>query len=671
LRNPRITRLGLVVATLIGAFGTAIAAAAPAGAATLGPYSGAASGNLVGLTALTIPGTLQAAAVALAPTTAQVSSTANLAAATGKDSYARADNLDASLISGSVNLDNLVVEADQSAPPDNPTAATKTLASVPADPLADATLTTATASARWLGADTCVPLGTDIAHGTSTAATANLVTGTPLGSAVVSVVNSAGGPVTSDSSVKLVAVPDQDNEGLQSTQLDQITSIVLFKGTAEEVDINVAAPPMITATATGFPGGASVTYTEPILTVVEGGKTLGTLNAATSQTTLTIPDLATLSLGTLTKTLAANGTSASGSADLLNIQIGVATINVANLTVAGGSVAAAVPVGGLPCTNPLGEAHKDSSTTAVAPGQSFTYTITVPNRGVCPLVDVVATDTITAPAGTQVSSVPPPSSVSGGGLTLTYDIGTLAPNATVNIPITIVAPPGTPAGYVFSDAGTVSGMCNNEPPGTPPYTQPISFTGPTTFVPAEPDCHLDQSNKASDHLQVVPGETFNYYVHVLNDGTSECTNVVVTDPLGPGVTFVSATDGGTASGGTVTWTIPTMASGASETLTVEVEANPSDKTGTTLPDTATIRSTQEPNGIPVSTPGPTVTGLSVLAPPNPASPASPDAVVASPTLPFTGGQPLAPWGLGLLIAGAVAWAWRRRSGMTTPANRRN
>jgi uncharacterized repeat protein (TIGR01451 family) len=689
--GPVTAVLGLLAAAAMVAL-----PAAPSAAQTTS-YTGAATGNLVGLTAATIPGTLQVGAISVAPSTAQVDSSGGLAAAPGASSYAKAENLDADLLNDGVKLDNLVVEADQSAPPDNATPTTKTLATVPADPVADATVTTATADARWLGADSCLPVGTDIARGTSTAATANVLTGTGLGSAVVSVVNSSGGPVTSTSSVALMAGSGPSAEGLQATQLDQLTGIILFKGSASEVDINVSTPPEIVATATGVPGGASVTYTEPVLTVTMGGTTIGTLDAAKADTSLTIPGLITLSLGQLTKTVATDGTSASGSANLLNVGINLGPLSVANLTVAGASAAASVPAGGVDCSsqntpNPLGESHKDASSSAVAPGSPFDYTITVPNRGTCTLTDVTVTDTITAPAGTRITSVPAPTSTADGGLTLTWDLGQLSPNQTTNIPVTVTTPADTPAGFAFRDSGSVTGQCN----GTS-YTQPISLSGPSTFTPTVGSCHLDESTVSSDHSQVLPGETFDYDVHLLNDGTAPCTDIVVTDALGGGVTFVGATDGGTESGSTVTWNVPTLAPGGSMTLVAEVSANRSDTPGTTLPTTVTIVPTQEPNGVKASTGGPTVSTVSQLAPSDPPTPVggaqpgtaagadrsgngSGSGAAADPAadpagdppavttaagatgaeLPFTGGQPLAPYGLGLLVVGVVGWAVRRR-----------
>ena len=64
----------------------------------------------------------------------------------------------------------------------------------------------------------------------------------PTGDALVSVVNNNGGAAYSESSVGLVDVAGQTNKGLKSTVLDQIDGVVLFKGSANELTLNVGCP---------------------------------------------------------------------------------------------------------------------------------------------------------------------------------------------------------------------------------------------------------------------------------------------------------------------------------------------------------------------------------------------------------------------------------------------
>src|SRR5262249_18194220 len=133
----------------------------------------------------------------------------------------------------------------------------------------------------------------------------------------------------------------------------QLTGITLFKGMPNAITINVLAPPVVTAEASGKNGGAKVTYSEPILQVVQGGMVVGELNAATGNTTLDLSPLAPLALGTLTSHVASDGTSATGSADLLDVNVLTAPLPIdpgLRIAIAAGSVSAKVPSGGIDCS---------------------------------------------------------------------------------------------------------------------------------------------------------------------------------------------------------------------------------------------------------------------------------------------------------------------------------
>jgi uncharacterized repeat protein (TIGR01451 family) len=72
---------------------------------------------------------------------------------------------------------------------------------------------------------------------------------------------------------------------------------------------------------------------------------------------------------------------------------------------------------------------------------------------------------------------------------------------------------------------------------------------------------------------VTVGEMIEYVITVTNDGPDEAADVVVTDTLPAGVTFVSATNGGVIADGVVTWTKGSLASGAETVDTVVVTAD--------------------------------------------------------------------------------------------------
>ncbi|EIM71695.1 hypothetical protein A3SI_20317, partial [Nitritalea halalkaliphila LW7] len=55
------------------------------------------------------------------------------------------------------------------------------------------------------------------------------------------------------------------------------------------------------------------------------------------------------------------------------------------------------------------------------------------------------------------------------------------------------------------------------------------------------------------------GEAFTYTITVTNNGPSDAQQVVVTDALPAGVSFVSADTGGSLDNGVVSWPVGTLA----------------------------------------------------------------------------------------------------------------
>ncbi len=116
----------------------------------------------------------------------------------------------------------------------------------------------------------------------------------------------------------------------------------------------------------------------------------------------------------------------------------------------------------------------------------------------------------------------------------------------------------------------------------------VNNTASVTLSPASADINLS-NNTASETVLVtlLPdlkitktgpdpayfGTDFSYTLTIENIGLTEATTVMAEDELPSGVTFVSASDGGTESAGVVTWNIGTLAVGASVTRTVTVHAS--------------------------------------------------------------------------------------------------
>lgn len=469
---------------------------------------------------------------------------------------------------------------------------------------------------------------------------------------------------------------------LTTETTQNVAPITLFQGiSGAQVTIKVLAPIELQANAGGVPGSASVHYgfagisptdnTTPVLSITAGGSTQtltsqqlfgnGGVKLALGVADVTIGTPAHSLTGneTTSPSVAADGTSASAAADFIRVTVpgnlpvpqndpvggplgqvlnpilnpvvsGLAPIlkqiqqgltsaglNVADVRVGHLEAQTTVPTGGIDCstptpppsTNPFSEAMKDVSALTAAPGATFNYTVRFPNRGDQEVTNVVVTDTYTGgpPALQFVSSVPAPTSQQGN--VLTYQIGTLQPGQYAQITLTFKVPSDAPAGTVYHNHAVISGSYAGKP-----TSQTVDVNGPTVQAPGGGGCNLGFSTKYASNKQVKTGEDFAYYVNVANSGGQACSNVAVSDPLPSGVTFVSCSNSCTHSGNTVTWNLGTIAPGQSEVVSVVVKVT---ATSGTLPNTAHITAS---NGSPAnpSTPGPTVSGVSVVSPGSPA-----------------------------------------------------
>lgn len=609
---------------------------APAASAATGDYSGSANADLVHLNAVNIPGVVDVADATVAPVSSVASST------TTPRVTSHATNANLKLLDAAVN-ENLLVEAKQTALPDNASGVHDELLSVPAAPLLTADVATADAHSRWKADGSCITSGL-ISSAISKVADAVVLPGSP-GGDVVALTNDADptGAVVSATSLGLVKQPaSAANYAVRSTSSTQITSVSLFDGA---LVIEVVTAPKVVATATGVAGTSTVVLTQPVLkvngTTIVAGEDLAPLN---------IPGLPVIELtaGNLTKTISADGTTATGSGNLLSLKLlSEPSLGTAiDLTIGNVTATAKAPAGGVDCStsteDPLRDARKDTSAMSVNPGQAFDYTITVPNRGTSDLTNVIVKDTVSgSPALTLVSSSPEPTSRSGN--TYTYSLGTIKPNEVKTITMTFRVPASAESGTEYSNSAVITATYEGRT-----VTKTVTTPYPTVDAPGTGPCDLSRSTKFASHLQVRPGQQFTYYVNVFNQGGQACTGIEVEDELPAGVSFVSCTADCTHDGRQVSWDIDELAPGASMQLAVTVKTT---ATSGSLPNTAIITPDAGTGGSP-STPGPTVGTTSVLAPSDPAS--RDDLVLAR-----TGISPLVALTATLLLGGALVM--RRRA----------
>lgn len=166
------------------------------------------------------------------------------------------------------------------------------------------------------------------------------------------------------------------------------------------------------------------------------------------------------------------------------------------------------------------------------------YTITVKNEGSGAAKNLVVTDKL------------PEGITANGQSTVTFDVGTLGPNETKTFTIDAKA----------SQTGSFVNVADVTGDGI------VAVSNPVTTKVTKPNLEITKTAPEADYLNA----RFDYTITVQNTGDAVAKDTKVVDNLPSGVEFVSATEGGSIAGSTVTWTLGDMAPGASKTLVATV-----------------------------------------------------------------------------------------------------
>lgn len=214
-------------------------------------------------------------------------------------------------------------------------------------------------------------------------------------------------------------------------------------------------------------------------------------------------------------------------------------------------------------------------------GGAVVFTVTLTNDGPSTARNIVLTDAI--PAGLTFNNatlngqagVQTGSNVSFPGITL-------APGATASATLNFTVQ-NTASGTIINTASIpdLSAAGEND----------ITNNSASANITVTPVVDLVLTKSVND-TTAAAGDTLTYTVNVVNNGPSAAQNVVITDTLPAGVTFVSGTGPGgalTAVGGVVTVNVGTLASGATTSFTVLATINANVSTVQT--NTATVTTT--------------------------------------------------------------------------------
>ena len=425
----------------------------------------------------------------------------------GNLSYGRGSGVEVGLVNTLPTATNQVMLAGRafgSALPGMKDPVVKEIKPLPTNPLAYASLLRGTAQAKWNDDSSCI-LGEPISQGSGYAADVQLVnTGAanPDGT-MKTPVAAADAPtpernvVFSRSFTQLVPQTDAKgavlgrNWGLMSETRQTYAPITLFKGTANQLTIEIAGEWVLRTVATGvggttgnwvFYGPRDVSPQTPVVRVIRADGTIaGQLTTqmipvlGPTGLVVTVPGVAEIAIGedpreiggaaTTNPKLSADGTSAAAAVDIVRIKLleqrnaqGQVTQGLADIRVGHMESRAKVPVGGISCALPV---SKTSDKQTVAPDETFTYTITVKNPFAdCDLTEVKVVDTITTDPGIRYTigaSTPPADSTTANSLTWN-DIGPIKPNQSKSVTVSISVNANSAPGK-FTNTAVASGKC--------------------------------------------------------------------------------------------------------------------------------------------------------------------------------------------------------------------
>ena len=191
------------------------------------------------------------------------------------------------------------------------------------------------------------------------------------------------------------------------------------------------------------------------------------------------------------------------------------------------------------------------------PGETLTYTIVLANAGGTDATGFGVSDPIDA--NTTFVSADNGGTFAGGVVTW---IGLTVP-AGGNVVLHVVTAVRAPLAAGVTQISNVAYQTGTTPPSC------ASAGLQCAVLPTPGSVTLTKSAiDANGNGIAEPGESLSYTIVLTNTGGSDVASYGVTDPLDPNLVFVSADNGGTETGGVVTWTDLVVPAGGSLTLTV-------------------------------------------------------------------------------------------------------
>ncbi|MGH9226966.1 MAG: beta strand repeat-containing protein [Acidimicrobiales bacterium] len=126
-------------------------------------------------------------------------------------------------------------------------------------------------------------------------------------------------------------------------------------------------------------------------------------------------------------------------------------------------------------------------------------------------------------------------------------------------------------------------------------TQPVALGDCPNSALAKAVRNVTTGTGFATSVNASPGNILEYRLRYSNTGAAAATNVVITDTIAPRQTFQSCTNGCANSSGTLTWTFPSIAAGATQDVFFRVLLDSVFPSGDTpIPNVGSVDTSQEP-----------------------------------------------------------------------------
>src|SRR3989339_649451 len=228
--------------------------------------------------------------------------------------------------------------------------------------------------------------------------------------------------------------------------------------------------------------------------------------------------------------------------------------------------------------------QKSVSPASVLQGQPLTYTLFVQNFGPGTAQNVLISDALPVglPFNVQFLQSDGFSCWRQGSDPnhLVCSRPSMAPGETATIRFTATVSGGSCMPQTLLNTASVTATSTSDPNSGNNYSQAsaqLTCEDPTFSIA-----------KTDNHTTAMPGDVLTYILTVSNTSSVNATDVTVTDALPSSVTFLSASDSGQLSGGTVTWSHLSIPAHTTKTLSVSVQVQYGTSNGTILTNTANV-----------------------------------------------------------------------------------